>query len=70
MSQPLRVAAFEVIISGRFWVITKASGEESAPEEIEEESSLAVCEFLEANAFTQQIVRAFQTGSCKNYPLA
>jgi len=24
MSQPLRVAGFEVIISGRFWVITKA----------------------------------------------
>jgi hypothetical protein len=23
MSQPLRVAGFEVIISGRFWVITK-----------------------------------------------
>ena len=24
MSQPLRVAGFQVIISGRFWVITKA----------------------------------------------
>jgi hypothetical protein len=23
MSQPLKVAAFQVIISGRFWVITK-----------------------------------------------
>ena len=23
MSQPLKVAGFEVIISGRFWVITK-----------------------------------------------
>jgi hypothetical protein len=23
MSQPLRVAAFELIISGRFWVIAK-----------------------------------------------
>ena len=27
MSQPLRVAGFEVIISGRFWVITKAEGD-------------------------------------------
>jgi len=35
-----------------------------------EESSLEVCEFLEAGAFTQQIVQAFQTGSCKNYQLA
>ncbi len=24
MSQPLKVAGFQVIISGRFWVITKA----------------------------------------------
>jgi hypothetical protein len=37
---------------------------------IEEESSLEVCEFLEAGAFTQQIVQAFQTGACKNYQLA
>jgi hypothetical protein len=37
---------------------------------IDEESSLEVCEFLEAGAFTQQIVQAFQTGSCKNYQLA
>ena len=25
MSQPLKVAGFEVIISGRFWVITKVT---------------------------------------------
>jgi hypothetical protein len=40
---------------------------------IEEESSLEVCEFLEAGAFTQptqQIVQEFQTGSCKNHQLA
>jgi hypothetical protein len=35
-----------------------------------EESSLEVCEFLEAGAFTQQIVQAFQTGPRKNYQLA
>jgi hypothetical protein len=36
---------------------------------IEKDSSLEVCEFLEAGALTQQIVQAFQTGSCKNYQL-
>jgi hypothetical protein len=33
MSQPLKVAAFQVIISGRFWVITKGAGNrQAAPE--------------------------------------
>jgi hypothetical protein len=33
MSQPLKVAGFELIISGRFWVIAKAISSDSGDNE-------------------------------------